>query len=66
MIQAALLSPFNPRTALLLRRAMRRSGAFLSHTFGRTVLDEVEIPAYIQHASARAKRLVRQARVSPW
>jgi hypothetical protein len=33
---------------------------------GRTALELVRIPAGVTEVSARSRRLVRQARISPW
>jgi hypothetical protein len=68
MINATLSSlPFD--VDVWRRRSKRASDvlwSLVSLSCGRGVLEEVEIPPYIQHASPRARRLVRQARVSPW
>lgn len=49
-----------------LQRALRALSMLVSHSLGRTVLDEVAIPVEIGHAAPRSCRLVRHARVSPW
>jgi hypothetical protein len=38
----------------------------VSSAAGRTTLSAVHIPCGVQHASARTKRLVRNAQISAW